>query len=264
MDEKERLKDLDERFEDFEDELEDFTERFTVKMEDVGREAERRYRYTFGILGPLLWSLLGLLFLSVMIWGLYEVGALLDTPVNENIADFLSDHLALLFGLLLLFNYWSYFSSKRPRYLKYFSPVMTAAGLVVLLWVLANVFMIINKELDIGFIDRFGRYALDNLREIFVIVLLIALLILVFKHGRTEKKYRRNKVSGGDMNRLYRSGKDKLLGGVCGGFGEYFDLDPVLVRIIWVILAFASLGTAVLIYIILWILIPRDPGYRWD
>jgi len=141
---------------------------------------------------------------------------------------------------------------------------MTAAGLVVLLWVLANVFMIINKELDIGFIDRFGRYALDNLREIFVIVLLIALLILVFKHGRTEKKYRRNKVNSGNMNRLYRSGKDKLLGGVCGGFGEYFDLDPVLVRIIWVILAFASLGTAVLIYIILWILIPRDPGYRWD
>ncbi|MFW6065034.1 MAG: PspC domain-containing protein [Candidatus Natronoplasma sp.] len=66
-----------------------------------------------------------------------------------------------------------------------------------------------------------------------------------------------------DTKRLYRSGKEKLLGGVCGGIGEYFQMDPVIVRIIWVILAIASLGSAILVYIILWILIPRDPRHRW-
>ncbi|MEF8833181.1 MAG: PspC domain-containing protein [Candidatus Thermoplasmatota archaeon] len=66
-----------------------------------------------------------------------------------------------------------------------------------------------------------------------------------------------------DMKRLYRSGKDKFLGGVCGGIGEYFGIDPMIVRIIWVILAIASLGTALLVYIILWIFIPRNPKHPW-
>ncbi len=68
----------------------------------------------------------------------------------------------------------------------------------------------------------------------------------------------------GDRKRLRRSRREKLLGGVCGGFAEYFDVDPVLVRIIWIVLAFASLGTAILIYIILWVIMPEDPEYGWD
>ncbi len=68
-----------------------------------------------------------------------------------------------------------------------------------------------------------------------------------------------------DIKRLYRSGKDNLLGGVCGGMGEYFEIDPVIIRIIWVVfaIAFASLGTAILIYIILWVLIHKDPNHPW-
>ena len=56
--------------------------------------------------------------------------------------------------------------------------------------------------------------------------------------------------------RLYRSGSDKVIAGVCGGIGEYFEIDPVLVRIITVILFFAT-GFGVLAYIIGWIVIPK-------
>ncbi|MFH1685911.1 MAG: PspC domain-containing protein [bacterium] len=58
--------------------------------------------------------------------------------------------------------------------------------------------------------------------------------------------------------RLYRSRESKVIGGVCGGLGEYFDVDPVLVRIITVILAFGP-GLGVLAYIIAWIIIPERP-----
>lgn len=71
-----------------------------------------------------------------------------------------------------------------------------------------------------------------------------------------------NEIQG--QKRLYRSGRDNMLGGICGGIGEYFSLDPVLVRLIWVILAFASLGTAILVYIILWVIIPKHPDHTWD
>jgi len=58
--------------------------------------------------------------------------------------------------------------------------------------------------------------------------------------------------------RFYRSNQHRILGGVCGGLGDYFDIDPVIMRIIFFILAFAG-GGGVLIYIILWILVPEEP-----
>ncbi|MCK4688867.1 MAG: PspC domain-containing protein [Candidatus Marinimicrobia bacterium] len=59
------------------------------------------------------------------------------------------------------------------------------------------------------------------------------------------------------MKRIYRSKTQKIIGGVCGGFGEYFDIDPVIIRVIWFILLLGGIG--VLAYIIAWIIIPIEP-----
>lgn len=58
--------------------------------------------------------------------------------------------------------------------------------------------------------------------------------------------------------RLYRSRKDRMLGGVCGGIAEYFGVDPALVRIIAVLLIVAG-GGAILAYVLAWFLIPEEP-----
>ncbi len=55
--------------------------------------------------------------------------------------------------------------------------------------------------------------------------------------------------------RLYKSSNDKVLAGVCGGIGEYFEIDPVLVRILWVISAFVG-GAGILAYIVAAIVMP--------
>lgn len=55
--------------------------------------------------------------------------------------------------------------------------------------------------------------------------------------------------------RLYRNPNDKMLGGVCGGLAAYFDIDPVIVRLIMVVL-FLGAGIGLLAYIIAWIVIP--------
>jgi phage shock protein C len=57
--------------------------------------------------------------------------------------------------------------------------------------------------------------------------------------------------------RVYRSRDDRVLGGVAGGLGDYLDIDPVLVRISFVALAFAGVG--ILGYLICWIAIPEAP-----
>jgi len=57
------------------------------------------------------------------------------------------------------------------------------------------------------------------------------------------------------IKKVYRSKKDRVLAGVAGGLAEHFEIDPVLVRIIFVILLFAG-GFALLLYIILIFVIP--------
>jgi len=58
--------------------------------------------------------------------------------------------------------------------------------------------------------------------------------------------------------KLYRSQHQKVIGGVCGGIAEYFELDPVLVRILLVVSVFAF-GTGFLAYLIAMIIIPKRP-----
>lgn len=60
------------------------------------------------------------------------------------------------------------------------------------------------------------------------------------------------------MKRLYRSKKNRVLAGVCGGIGEYFNIDPVIIRIIAVILLLVG-GSGILAYIIGIIIIPENP-----
>ena len=60
------------------------------------------------------------------------------------------------------------------------------------------------------------------------------------------------------QKRFYLSQTDKTLGGVCGGLADYFDVDPLLVRIAFVILFFGY-GSGLLIYILLWLLAPKSP-----
>lgn len=58
--------------------------------------------------------------------------------------------------------------------------------------------------------------------------------------------------------KLVRSEKERILGGVCGGLAEYFGVDPTLVRLVFVLLALAG-GAGILLYIVLWIIMPRRP-----
>jgi phage shock protein C len=60
------------------------------------------------------------------------------------------------------------------------------------------------------------------------------------------------------VKKLYRSTTNKILGGVCGGLGEYFDVDPVIIRVLWVIFMLAG-GAGVIAYIIAWLIIPKKP-----
>ena len=58
------------------------------------------------------------------------------------------------------------------------------------------------------------------------------------------------------MKRLYRSNTDRMIAGVCGGIGEYFNIDPTLVRLAWAIFGCCG-GAGIIAYVIAAIIIPR-------
>lgn len=59
-----------------------------------------------------------------------------------------------------------------------------------------------------------------------------------------------------EPKKLYRSRNNRMISGVCGGVAEYINLDPTIIRLLWVLFCFAG-GTGVLAYIIAAIIIPE-------
>ena len=60
------------------------------------------------------------------------------------------------------------------------------------------------------------------------------------------------------IKRLYRSKKDRMLCGVCGGLGEYLGIDPTIIRLLWILFSLAY-GAGILAYILACIVIPLKP-----
>jgi phage shock protein PspC (stress-responsive transcriptional regulator) len=59
--------------------------------------------------------------------------------------------------------------------------------------------------------------------------------------------------------KLYRSRTDRVLGGICAGFGKFLDIDPVIVRLIWAAAILVG-GLGFFLYIVAWIIIPEEPS----
>lgn len=58
--------------------------------------------------------------------------------------------------------------------------------------------------------------------------------------------------------KLYRSRSERMIAGVCGGLAEHFGIDPTWVRLLFILLFFAG-GSALLVYLILWVIVPLAP-----
>lgn len=65
--------------------------------------------------------------------------------------------------------------------------------------------------------------------------------------------------AGAAVARLRLSAKERMFGGVCGGLGEHFELDPILFRAAFLVLAFVG-GLGILLYFVLWLLMPSAAG----
>jgi phage shock protein PspC (stress-responsive transcriptional regulator) len=184
-----------------------------------------------------------------------------------SIRTFLLAHLGWFFLIFLFFSYASYLSRAQPRTYRPLSPIVTAVGAVIGFWIIARALSIVNMTAGSVILSSASFSIENNLHWIFVVVLLLGYLVLAVqktcefpaaKKAAPLKAPQPLARTGRPLpHRLYRSGNDKILGGVCGGIGEYLGVDSVIIRLLWVIGTLAW-GFGLLLYIIAWIIIPAE------
>ena len=59
--------------------------------------------------------------------------------------------------------------------------------------------------------------------------------------------------------RLYRSRNNRMFAGVCSGLGEYFDMDPTVIRLLFVLGVFLGFGGAIFVYLVMMFVVPEEP-----
>jgi phage shock protein C len=280
---------LEKRLEDFASELEKLGEKAGRGLEIHGKEWDSWFHNTFGILGPFVSSIFGIIVLSLLSWVLTLINLPLGSIFLSNIQAFLHSYIGVFFMLFLFFSYGSYLSRGFPRLYLPLSPIFVAGGITVAIWITGHVLSLANLSLNMIVLYAISYFLLDSIWSIFIVLLGLAYLGLAVKlfmqrvfhvwvprpdralqlrgarAERREKRMERRKEREmfDPHRRLYRSGKDRILGGVCGGIGEYLGVDPVIVRLLWVIAALAW-GSGIIAYIIAWVIIPRNPKHRWD
>ena len=235
---------------------------------------ENWWHRTFGLVGPFVSSVFGLVIIALGIWLINFVNLPISSGFLIGITSFLTVNIGLLFLLFLFFSYTSYFSRHHSMGYRPFMPLAIAVSITAALWLVMNAVTIANISFGYDILAVTAFWMGRLLPVIFGLSVFIGYLALVIKismenpqervtMARHERYERRARSHEAEVRRLYRSSKDKILGGVCGGLGEYFGIDPVIIRLIFVILALGW-GFGILLYIIAWIIIPRNPEHKWD
>jgi len=264
--------DLERGIDDFARDIESLGKKIGKEFEDAGRGMDTWSDTTLGVLGPLIWSLVGLVVLFLIIGALWFIGNSYET--FGDIGDFLLANVWLIFALGLLMSYGNFFSRRYRHQFRWVRPVFTALGLVFGLWIFAEIMMIVAVNMNIEIMDTISTILSTYLGVIFIVVLVIGYVVffVTFLGVVSEAKIKEETAHRSQglqyppwerYRRLYRSGRSRILGGVCGGLGEYANLDPNLIRVIWIILLVVSMGIAIIAYILMWILIPRNPRDMW-
>jgi len=252
---------------------------FGKHMERKGKECEGWWNRTFGFVGPFLSGIMGLIFLVIVIWILNIVNLPFGNVFISNVSSFLFSNLAIFFAFFLFFSYTSYISRRYRKAYIPVSPIVVAIGITICFWLIMWAINLVNISLANASLTSISLFIQYNLLGIFLAFLFLGYLVLIIwmalgklkievpeiSEYREEKEMVREKPrpQAAGVKRLYRSGRDKILGGVCGGIAEYLEVDPVLIRLIWVIMSLAW-GTGILAYIIAWIIIPRNPRDKWS
>ena len=129
-----------------------------------------------------------------------------------------------------------------------------------LLAVILILFGILLLSREFGLFDYFQFWRIPW-RVLWAVFLIFIGLFMIFAANKSQKTANEqgevNSYFTSLLKQLYRSRDNRMVAGVCGGLGDYFKIDPSIVRLLWVFAAIASAGLGVLTYVILIFVLPE-------
>lgn len=259
--------DIDRRLKDFGEEIGTVGKRFGDGISKEASAAETGFDRTFGFIGPLVKAIIAFVILVIVAQWLNVIGD--HEPFIESIVQkVLLPYLAAYLVLFVFIAYAGYVSRKGIDGHQYLEPLTSAVVAGLVLWVALRTLGLAGAYYGINWLSWTTDATWVILPLVFLLILLLGYASLLAREqatraSRTQQAAPLNIYQVGEPKRLHRSAKDRMLGGVCAGLAEYFNTDVSVMRIIWVLLLVVSFGTVLLAYLILWIVIPRDPQGQW-
>ncbi|MFH0830304.1 MAG: PspC domain-containing protein, partial [Candidatus Aenigmatarchaeota archaeon] len=234
-----------------------------------GARAERKEDY--GTVNRLVFStIFSVVALFFLVWLLGLASVYSGNGILAGIFSFIMKNLGLFVLLFVLSAFTGWLARCPGRLCSLLLIPFEAISGTAVVWFLANIAFVINTAAGLPSISQLMKGLTNHIDMVFVVFVFIEILRFGKKLRRYEKTemkkegivMKRNAKETHEIRRLYRSGKDKILGGVCGGIAEYLGIDPIIVRLLWVLFVLAG-GSGLLAYIIAWIIIPRNPDHKW-
>jgi phage shock protein PspC (stress-responsive transcriptional regulator) len=245
-------------------EVEEAGERLEKNVDRRFTEKSTDFDKAFGMFGPLVKTVICFIVLVIIAEVLLFVGR--SDHLTDDLGIFMIDYLPIFFLMFAIFSYSAYINRNRPKGYQYFRPVVAAIGMAFSLWVTFSILTIIGDNYDVEILSWMADLTWIVLPLVFILMLLVGYAEVV-----TEQRKQRPSSSTGmsgatqlfssqpNQRRLYRSRNDRVLGGVCAGLAEHFNVDPLVMRVIWILLLCASFGVFLLIYVLMWIIVPNGP-----
>lgn len=172
---------MEKRGKDFAEEMQDLGERFGRRMDRRDKEWKYRWFGVFGFIGPLIGSILGVVFLGILIWLLKFINLPLNSSFISSVSNFLFVNLHWFFAVFLFFGYSDYFSKRFHITFWIVSPITTSIGTIIVIWISTWVLNLINASVQSSLIASVSNFLRANLLSLFIIFLVLGYVIVIIK-----------------------------------------------------------------------------------
>ena len=182
--------------EEFGKTMEKVGEDFGKHMEGRGKQLEKKCKgwwfYTFGFIGPLISSIIGILFLVIAIWFLNFANIHLFNSFISMLSDFLFSNIQFFFLASLFFGYCKYFSMRYEKNYWTVSPIVNGLNAIFVIWILVSMFIMVGAYTMTDIITNFSAFIL---RILWILFALFTLIGYLSEFAKVSFKYRNAKTS---------------------------------------------------------------------
>ena len=174
-------KHLDRRSRSFSEGMERWGDDFGKRMEEHGKKIENWWIITFGFIGPLLGSIINIIFIAIAIVILNFINSFALNSFIFLLSNFFSMYIYWFFLASLFFGYCNYLSIKYQRRYWLISPIVNSLNIIFVIWIIASIFNIIGIYVNAAAITAFSGFVLVSLLALLSIFIVLGYVFEISK-----------------------------------------------------------------------------------